>query len=324
MINLKEKFHKVAARILLLTCMFLLYCQNKEEYFYNRFIVGSVCEIKFYCDNEATAQRITHEIDDELVRIDSLLNRYSETSLVSELNCSLRVQAPKDIIYLFRLSDSLSRLTEGLFDISVAPLLKLWGFYNREYNIPDSTEIKKTRKLVDYTRIQIKNDSIVIPEGMKVDLGGIAQGYAADCIKMILQKYMIESAIVNIGGEIVTIGQSPQGRPWRIGIRNPRGKGIIETVELENRALSTSGDYEKFFIIDNRRYPHIVNPKTGFPASDFVSVTIFAEQGAFADAIATATAIMGPQKGTKFLDSLGIRGIIYYEDDGRLQRTETK
>ncbi len=324
MINLKEKFHKVAARILLLTCMFLLYCQNKEEYFYNRFIVGSVCEIKFYCDNEATAQRITHEIDDELVRIDSLLNRYSETSLVSELNRSLRVQAPKDIIYLFRLSDSLSRLTEGLFDISVAPLLKLWGFYNREYNIPDSTEIKKTRKLVDYTRIQIKNDSIVIPEGMKVDLGGIAQGYAADCIKMILQKYMIESAIVNIGGEIVTIGQSPQGRPWRIGIRNPRGKGIIETVELENRALSTSGDYEKFFIIDNRRYPHIVNPKTGFPASDFVSVTIFAEQGAFADAIATATAIMGPQKGTKFLDSLGIRGIIYYEDDGRLQRTETK
>ncbi|GAH51015.1 unnamed protein product [marine sediment metagenome] len=159
---------------------------------------------------------------------------------------------------------------------------------------------------------------------MKVDLGGIAQGFAADRVAMILKEYNVKSALINIGGEIALIGQSPKGRPWRIGIKNPRGEGIIETVELKDEALSTSGDYEKFFIINNKRYPHIINPKTGFPARDFVSVTIFAKNAAFADAIATATATMGPEKGLIFLDSLGIGGIIYYEESGCLQRVEKR
>jgi len=303
--------------------LLFIYCASKE-FNYSRFIVGSSCEIKFYCSDETTARQITHEIDSELVRLDSLLNRFSEKSLVTELNRLSRMRAPQDIIDLFSLSDSLSQLTGGLFDISVAPLLELWGFYSREFRIPDSTEIYETRNLVDYTKIQIKTDSIIIPKGMHVDLGGIAQGYAADRVKKVLDKYRIESAIINIGGEIVAIGQSSKGRPWRVGIKNPRGQGIIETVELRDYSLSTSGDYEKFFVIDNTRYPHIINPKTGFPALDFVSVTIFAENASIADAMATAVAIMGPDKGIKFLDSLGIHGIIYYEKLGNLTRVETK
>ena len=140
----------------------------------------------------------------------------------------------------------------------------------------------------------------------------------------ILREYNIESALINIGGEIVAIGRSPEARPWRIGIRNPRGEGLIETVEIKNLALSTSGDYEKFFVIENRKFPHIINPKTGYPALDFASVTVFAENAAYADAIATAVAIMGPEMGLKFLDSLGIKGIIYYEENGCLQRVEKK
>ena len=310
-------------RLTSIIVLLFIYCASKE-FSYSRFIVGSSCEIKFYCNNEATARQIIHEIDSELVRLDSLLNRFSEKSLVTELNRSSRVLAPQDIISLFSLSDSLSQLTDGLFDISVAPLLELWGFYSREFRIPDSTEIYETKNLVDYTKIQIKPDSIIIPEGMHVDLGGIAQGYAADRVKEILDKYRIESAIINIGGEIVAIGQSTKGRPWRVGIKNPRGQGIIETVELSDYSLSTSGDYEKYFVIDNRRYPHIINPKTGFPALDFVSVTVFAENASIADAMATAVAIMGPDKGIKFLDSLGIRGIIYYQKQEDLIRAETK
>lgn len=262
------------------------------------------------------------EVDAELIRIDSLLNRFSELSLVSELNRIQRIKAPQDIIQLFLLSDSISRITGGLFDLSIAPLLELWGFYEHELNKPNTAEINQAKNLVGYRKIQLKNDSIIIPEGMKVDLGGIAQGFAADRVKMILKKYHVISALINIGGEIAVIGQSPKGRPWRIGIKNPRGEGLIETVEIENLALSTSGDYEKFFLIENKRYPHIINPKTGFPARDFVSVTIFASSAAFADAIATAVAVMGPDEGTKFLDSLGIRGIIYYEENGCLQRVE--
>jgi len=304
-------------------CFFCIHCTSKE-FSYSRFIVGGPCEIKFLYHSEKTAEKIISQIEDELVRIDSLLNRFSEKSLVSELNRNLRVKAPGDIIHLFALSDTVSRMTDGLFDISIAPLLEIWGFYEHEFKNPDTAKITLVKRLVDYRKIQLKNDSIIIPEGMKVDLGGIAQGFAADRVKMILKKHNIKSALINIGGEIAVIGQSPKGRAWCIGIKNPRGEGIIETVELKDEALSTSGDYEKFFIINNKRHPHIINPKTGFPASDFVSVTIFASSAAYADAIATAVAIMGSDKGLIFLDSLGIGGIIYYEENGCLQRVENR
>ncbi len=299
-----------------------LQCAEQQKYTYNRFIVGSACEITYYARNDSLATIIHQEIDNDLVRIDSLLNRFSDKSLVSALNRTSRVQAPADIVYLFELSDSISQVTNGLFDISIAPLMELWGFYKRESKVPDSAEIAETRLLADYARIAIKGDSIIIAPDMRVDLGGIAQGYAADRVSKILKEHNVTSALVNIGGEIVGIGTSPKGRPWRIGIKHPRAEGIIETVELTDQALSTSGDYEKYFIINERRYPHIINPKTGFPAHDFVSVTIFADNATFADAIATATAIMGPVDGLKFLDSLNIRGILYFEHNGELKRAE--
>ncbi len=311
--------HLLNCTVLLLLCT---HCK-KEEFIYSRFIVGSTCEVKFYTENDSIANAILSEVDAELIRLDSLLNRFSETSLVSELNRTLRVKAPKDIIRLFLLSDSVSRITGGLFDISIAPLLELWGFYEHEFKNPDTVKITLVKRLIDYRRIKIEKDSIIIREGMKIDLGAIAQGYAADRVAMILKEHDIKSALINIGGEIVGIGQSPQKRRWRIGIRNPRAEGIIEKVEVENAALSTSGDYEKYFIIEDQRYPHIINPKTGFPALNFVSVTIFTDNAAYADAMATAVAIMGPDKGVKFLDSLGIRGIIYYEENGQLQRVES-
>lgn len=303
-------------------CFFCIHCTNKE-FNYSKFIVGSTCEVKFYTENDSIANAILSEVDAELIRLDSLLNRFSEASLVSELNRALRIKAPEDIIQLFLLSDSVSRITDGLFDISIAPLLELWGFYEHEFKNPDTAKITLVKKLVDCRKIKIENDSIIIPEGMKIDLGAIAQGYAADRVAMILKERNIISALINIGGEIVGIGQSPKKRPWRIGIRNPRAEGVIERVELENAALSTSGDYEKYFIIEDQRYPHIINPKTGFPALNFVSVTIFADNAAYADAMATAVAIMGSAEGVKFLDSLGIRGIIYYEENGQLQRVES-
>ena len=299
-----------------------IHCTNKE-FIYSKFIVGSTCEVKFYTENDSIANVILSEVDAELIRLDSLLNRFSEASLVSELNRTLRVKAPQDIIRLFLLSDSVSRITDGLFDISIAPLLELWGFYEHEFKNPDTVKITLVKKLIDYRKIRIEKDSIIILEGMNIDLGAIAQGYAADRVAMILKEHNIKSALINIGGEIVGIGQSPKKRPWRIGIRNPRAEGIIERVEVENAALSTSGDYEKYFIIKDQRYPHIINPNTGFPALNFVSVTIFADNAAYADAMATAVAIMGPDKGVKFLDSLGIRGIIYYEQNGQLQRVES-
>jgi thiamine biosynthesis lipoprotein len=302
----------------------LLSCRQTKKYHYNKYLLGSQCTIKFTTDNDSIAQYILVRIDSTLIRLDSLLNFFSVKSLVFELNQKLRIKAPEDIIQLVLLSDSIARITDGLFDISIAPLLEIWGFYEHEFKNPATADIMVARQLVDYKKIKIRNDSIILLPNMKLDLGGIAQGYAADRVADILKKHNIKSALINIGGEIVAVGCSPEARPWRIGIKNPYGNGLIETVEIEDMALSTSGDYEKFFVFKDQKYPHIINPKTGFPAQNFSSITVFASNAALADAFATAVAIMGPDKGSKFLDSLEIWGIIYYEKDGILQRMEIK
>jgi thiamine biosynthesis lipoprotein len=303
--------------LLLLVC---IGCQHQFKYTYRKFILGAMSDIIFYCRDDTLAQRIINDCDKELVRLHGLLNRFSDTSLVSELNRVHRVAAPGDIIELFALCDSISRMTSGRFDISIAPLVELWGFYEHEYLAPDSLRIAQVKKHTRYQNINIGEDSISIDPDMKVDLGGIAQGYAADRVAMILRTNNIVSGLVNIGGEIVAIGRSPENRPWRIGIKHPRKQGIIETVEIEDNALSTSGDYEKFFFVDHQRFPHIIDPLTGYPAQQFVSVTVFDRSASFADAIATAVAVMGFVEGLNFLDSLNIRGIIYYEKNGVLQR----
>ncbi|MGB7054084.1 MAG: FAD:protein FMN transferase [bacterium] len=307
------------ASFMLITCG-----APQQEYSYTNFLFGAPCTIKFYYIGDERAREIIDVIDLELTRLDSLLNYFSEISLVTELNRNSSVQAPGDVIFLFNASDSVSRLTDGLFDITVAPLLETWGFYRREKTLPTQDAIAQAMKLVDYRRIRITDDSIIVDSGMKIDLGGIAQGFAADRAALILRQRHVKSAIIDIGGEVLAIGRSPQGRPWRVGIQNPRGKGIIETIELENSAVSTSGDYEKFFIIDNKRYPHIINPKTGRPAQNFASVTILADNATYADAMSTAIAIMGPASAIDFLDSLEITGIIYYEENDSLKRVSIR
>jgi thiamine biosynthesis lipoprotein len=296
----------------------------QKEYVYSNFLFGAPCKVTFYFIEEERAREIINVIDLELVRLDSLLNYFSDKSLVSELNRNGRAKATSDIIFLFMLSDSVSRLTGGLFDISVAPLLGAWGFYEGKKLRPSAEEIDRARNLVDHTKIEIRSDSIIIKPGMSIDLGGIAQGFAADRAADILRQNHVKSAIIDIGGEVLSIGKSPENRPWRVGIRNPRGEGIVEAVDLLDSAVSTSGDYEKFILLDGQRYPHIINPKTGMPAREFASVTVFARDAAFADAMSTAIAVMGAKKGIEFLDSLGIRGIIYYERNGDLERISTR
>ncbi len=303
----------------------LIFCvRTEKEYHYQNFVVGGPCEIRFYCADKNNAQKALEEIDRELSYLDSLLSYFSPKSLVSKINKEHCAYISPGIKPMFLMADSISRLTEGLFDISIAPLLEIWGFYGKEKGVPEKKEIEKAKRLVDYKRIKVTDDSVFIPDSMKIDLGGIAQGFAADRVAEILKNHNIKSAIINIAGEVYAIGKSPKNRPWVVGIKNPRADGIIEKVGMVDCALSTSGDYEKFFIANGIRYAHIIDPRTGYPARDFASVTIFAENASFADGLATAVSVMGAQKGKKFLDSIGIKGIIYYENEHRLERLETE
>lgn len=295
-----------------------------KDYEYSNYLFGAPCTVKFQFTHEARAREIIGVIDLELTRLDSLLNYFSDASLVSELNRTSRVRAPSDVIFLVALSDSVSRLTGGLFDITIAPVLEAWGFYSGAMKVPTDAELARAKRSVDFRRVRITGDSIAIEPGMRVDLGGIAQGYAADRAADILRQNHVRSAIIDVGGEIVTIGRAPDNRPWRVGIKNPRGPGIIENVELQDSAVSTSGDYEKFFVVDGIRYPHIIDPRTGMPARDFASVTVFARDGAFCDALSTAAAAMGARRAVEFLDSIGIKCIIYHEQNRGLERLSNR
>ncbi len=298
----------------------IISCAQKKEFAYTNYIMGGPCEITYSCSNAGLASQTAAEIDEELHYLDSLYNFFSPQSWLSGLNKNKSARVDKDMASLFALCDSISRLTGGVFDISVAPLLEVWGFYSGKQAMPQPDAITAARRRVDFRAIRIRGDSIFIPQNMLIDLGGIAQGYAADRVGEIIRKYEIPSAIINIAGEVLAVGPSPYNRSWHVGIRNPRAEGTIESVELTDSAVSTSGDYEKYFMIGDRRYPHIIDPRTGRPATHFASVTIFARDCAFADGIATAVAVMGPENGLKFLDSINIKGIIYYEENGTLKR----
>ncbi|OGC42036.1 hypothetical protein A2Y85_07770, partial [candidate division WOR-3 bacterium RBG_13_43_14] len=237
---------KTRRSLLLLFILLVTFCSRPEkETVYKRFIIGANCEIKFYCDDSTRAAAICNKVDRELFLLDSLLSRFSDISLVSKINKDHQAVLTQDLIQLFELCDSMSVLTSGRFDISIAPLVELWGFYKRNYQLPDSSEIDKIKKRVNHARIKIVDNTIIIPDNMLIDLGGIAQGYVADRITDLLKKDRIEHALINIGGEIAAVGRSPRNKSWRIGIKHPRKNGIIEIVELENYTLSTSGDYEK-------------------------------------------------------------------------------
>ncbi|MEO0226289.1 MAG: FAD:protein FMN transferase, partial [candidate division WOR-3 bacterium] len=267
------------------------------------------------------------EVDQEISTIDSLFSIFSPKSEISLLNTQKRVKASKYLLSVVRRALEISNLSNGAFDITVYPLLELWGFYTgkKPKKIPDQPQLEKVKAAVDYRKIEIKGDSIILDNDTSIDLGGIAQGYAVECVINRLKARGIRSALVNIGGEVMAYGQKPDGGKWQIGIKHPRRPGIIKTITLDNEAVATSGDYEKFLMIKGKRYPHIIDPRTGMPARGLISVTIVAPDATTADGLATAIFVLGPVKGKTLLDSLPtVKGIIYTEDKYQAINTISK
>jgi thiamine biosynthesis lipoprotein len=145
---------------------------------------------------------------------------------------------------------------------------------------------------------------------MLLDLGGIAKGYAVDKAIESIKRKGIKAALVSIAGDIRAFGMKPGSKPWKVGIQNPRGEDVFVSLYLEDKAISTSGDYQRYFIKDGRRYHHILNPDTGYPASGVISVSVIAPEGYLADGLSTGVFVIGPEKGIRLLESLGVDGII--------------
>lgn len=254
---------------------------------------------------------------EEMKRIENEMSEWREGTYVSRINQKAGKEAvivPVELFNVISAAQKVSGLSDGAFDISWAAMRGIWKFTKGEERIPSSEEITKALPLINYKNIEL-NDSkksvFLKKEGMAIGLGGIAKGYSVDKAMEILVRHGITNAIVKAGGDMRIQG-TEDGKPWDIGIQHPRDKSkVLSALHLSNISISTSGDYERFFIKDGVLYHHIIDPKTAMPARGCMSVTIIAPDTMTSDALSTAVFVLGPEKGMQLIQLLpGIEGII--------------
>ncbi|TVR63051.1 MAG: FAD:protein FMN transferase [Spirochaetaceae bacterium] len=219
-------------------------------------------------------------------------------------------------------------ITGGAFDVSIAPLILLWGIGTPRERLPAPDEVTSARSLVDFSRIVLDSDArtVFLPEpGMGIDVGGIAKGYAVDEATRILSEAGVERGIVDFGGDIMTIGRRPDGRPWRVGVRNPEGTArgnILGVIESTGETIVSSGPYERYFVKDGVQYHHIFDPETGYPTeNNLTSVTVVSAVSETADALSTAAFVLGLEDGYRLIEQLpGTEGV-FVTDGNRVYTT---
>lgn len=256
------------------------------------------------------AEESLRAVRDEAIRLEMLLSRFIPGSEISIINDSAGIKSEKlsaDTYELLTQAIEFSRCSEGLFDITIGPLIDLWKGCKGTLEPPEDWMIRRALSLVDYTCLLLdpcKKAAGLKNTGQSIDLGGIGKGYAGDKFLEIFKKYGIASAYTNIGGNVAVLGTKPDGSPWRVGIQNPRQKdSLIGLVSVVDKAVVTSGDYQRYFIGSNgNRYHHILDPSTGYPAeSCLISATVVSHSSMAADALSTILFIAGKRKGLEIL-----------------------
>jgi thiamine biosynthesis lipoprotein len=269
---------------------------------YHQVAMGTGVEITLVGEDEESAQKAALQAFQEIRRIEYLMSHWIESSDVTRINRSAGndgVKVSPETIEVIKRAQEISKLSGGGFDITVGPLVQLWRKAREGGMPPEMQEVKENLNLVNFRNLKIHYGGKVSlrKKGMNIDLGGIAKGYAVDRAFELLKGLGYRNLVVNAGGDLRVGGSKPEG-PWSIGIQHPRNpEKIMARIFVSDTALATSGDYEKFFIHQGKRYHHILNPKNGFPAEGCQSVTILHKEGITADALATAIFVLGPEKG---------------------------
>lgn len=281
-------------------------------------VMGTELELTASGTDAATAERAFDAAMAEMERIEQEMSEWRKGTPVSEINSLAGVEAVKvsDELYgVISAALTVSELTGGAFDISWASMRGVWDFREGFERVPEKEELSAGLRLVDYRRIALDKTSRTVfleTKGMAIGLGAIAKGYAVDRAMEAIVKAGVENAIVRAGGDMRVQGTDEGGEAWRIGVRHPRKKGaLLATIPLTDISISTSGDYERFFIKDGVLYHHIIDPRTGQPARSCRSVTILAPDTMTSDALSTAVFVLGPVEGMMLIENLsGVEGII--------------
>jgi thiamine biosynthesis lipoprotein len=274
-------------------------------------LMGSTFEITVVDDDAIQANKHIDVAVAEIKRIERLISSWDMASQTSEINKNAGVKAvrvKKELFQLIERAKSISKLTDGAFDISYASMDRIWKFDESMEQMPSDKEIKLSVAKVGAKSIELdaKNKTIFLKkEGMKIGFGAIGKGYAADKAKTLLQERGVTSGIINASGDMNAWGSQPDGTPWCVAIRNPMNKNkVFALMPLQNKAVVTSGNYEKYVCFNGVRYAHIIDPRTGYPATELISVTVFAPKAEIADALATAVFVMGKEAGIDRINQL--------------------
>lgn len=277
---------------------------------------------------------------EEVQKLDAMLSAENSKSEVYALNEQGNLQATDDLAELILRGKEIYQETDGLFDDTIYPVMKLWGFPTGNYHVPTAAEVQKKLALVDENKVEIQTrdpdekgrDSkekakfVTLGADQQIDFGGIAKGYTGQKLAELFQEYGVSSALVSLGGNIQAIGTKPDGSSWKVGIRDPKGgqQDYIGVLSVENQAVITSGGYERYFEEDGKTYIHIINPRTGYPADgDLLSVTIVSRDGTLADGMSTALYIMGYEKACQFWRQHREEfNVILVTDDGKIHISE--
>ncbi len=286
--------------------------QKEQIYRRDELFMGTIVSIQLVDKNPDHARNLIDGVLAIMKNLSHEMNSHVPDSEVSTLNrkaCNSPISVSTDIISVLKTSMRISELTDGAFDVTVGPLLKLWPIYKaNNFRVPNRDELVRALSLVGWRNIEIdeKNHTVFFKKkGMQIDLGGIAKGYIVDSAISFLKKYGVKGALINAGGDIYALGSAPDGKAWRIGIQHPRNsKQFMAILEVKNKAIVTSGDYERFIIKNGIRYTHIVDPRTGFTTQKTASVTLIGDNTAFIDGLATAMMVLGEKEGFKTLSNI--------------------
>jgi FAD:protein FMN transferase len=297
--------------------------------------MGTVYTVVAYGEDSAFLAEAVREVFDEIDRLDAQMSNYKPQSELSGIN---REAAQRGVMVeprLFKLiqdSMSYSDESDGAFDITVGPLLKAWGFFRGQGRVPSNQELASVMKRIGYRHILLdpaRREIRFDTEGIELDLGAIAKGYALDRTAEILRARGIQSALVSSGtSSIYGLGTPPDEAGWKVSIRDPLDeKKVADTVRIKNYSLSVSGDYEKFFTLHGRIYSHIFNPKTGRPVENMLSTAVLAPLGETSDALSTSFYVMGPERSRVYLKQHPDLRVIFYlpgNTQGKFKRLEMR
>lgn len=295
--------------------------QSGDKYTLNAVMMDTYAEISAYGRNAKKALEKTY---DELERMEAMFSVRDEKSKISRLNESKRLSGDEEIASLIRRAVYFSELTEGAFDITVYPLMRIWGFDDKNYSVPDENELSEALLKCGYKSISVKENDVIIGENTEVDLGGIAKGYASDIVNATLVDNGVDSAIISLGGNIYALGRRENGEAWSIAIESPFEEGeYIGIVKAFDTSVVTSGGYRRYFEKNGKKYHHIIDMKTGYPADKGIaSVTVITGSGMYADALSTAIYAMGIEEGLALREKCKDFELVIVGNDKTVYATE--